>query len=57
MRTIPGRLGLAWSTCDYNAISVHLQLQLPTGTELGKNREGSYRAEYQIWKNTKPNLS
>ena len=22
-------------TCDYNAISVQLQLQLPTGTELG----------------------
>ena len=24
-------------TCDYNAISVLLQLQLPTGTELGNN--------------------
>ena len=40
--TIPGRLGSARFgsarlTCDYNAISVQLQLQLPTGTELGKN--------------------
>ena len=32
---IPGRLGSGRLTCDYNAISVQLQLQLPTGTELG----------------------
>ena len=32
----PGLLGSARLTCDYNAISVQLQLQLPTGTELGK---------------------
>ena len=31
-----GRLGSGRLTCDYNAISVQLQLQLPTGTELGK---------------------
>ena len=30
------RLGSGRLTCDYNAISVQLQLQLPTGTELGK---------------------
>ena len=30
-----GRVGSARLTCDYNAISVQLQLQLPTGTELG----------------------
>ena len=40
--TIPARLGSARLgsgrlTCDYNAISVQLQLQLPTGTELGNN--------------------
>ena len=40
MGTIPARvgsarLGSARLTCDYNAISVQLQLQLPTGTELG----------------------
>ena len=29
--------GSARLTFDYNAISVQLQLQLPTGTELGKN--------------------
>ena len=39
--TIPGRVGSARVgsarlTCDYNAISVQLQLKLPTGTELGK---------------------
>ena len=28
-----GRVG--WSESDYKAISVQLQLQLPTGTELG----------------------
>ena len=27
-----------WSRIDYNANSVQLLLQLPTGTELGKNR-------------------
>ena len=32
-----GWLGSAWLTCDYKAISVQLRLQLPTGTELGKN--------------------
>ena len=31
------RVGSARLTCDYNAISVQLQLQLPTGTELGNN--------------------
>ena len=31
-----GRVGSGRLTCDYNAISVQLQLQLPTGTELGK---------------------
>ena len=36
-----GRFGLGWvglggSHSDYKAISVQLQLQLPTGTELGK---------------------
>ena len=29
------RVGSGRLTCDYNAISVQLQLQLPTGTELG----------------------
>ena len=33
--TIPGRVGWVGSNSDYNAISVQLQLQLPTGTELG----------------------
>ena len=28
------QVGSARLTCDYNAISVQLQLQLPTGTEL-----------------------
>ena len=37
--TIPARLGSARLTCDYNAISVQLQLQLPTGTELGKKKD------------------
>ena len=37
IETIPARVGSARLTCDYNAISVQLQLQLPTGTELGKN--------------------
>ena len=41
MGTIParlgsGRVGSGRLTCDYKAISVQLQLQLPTGTELGK---------------------
>ena len=36
MGTIPVRLGPVRLTCDYNAILVQLQLQLPTGTELGK---------------------
>ena len=36
--TIPGRLGSGRLTCDYKAISVQLQLQLPTGTELGKKK-------------------
>ena len=30
-----GRVGLGGSHSDYKAISVQLQLQLPTGTELG----------------------
>ena len=30
-----GRVG--WVQSDYKAISVQLQLQLPAGTELGKN--------------------
>ena len=42
MGTIAGRLGSARVgsgrlTCDYKAISVQLQLQLPTGTELGNS--------------------
>ena len=37
MVTIPAWVGLGRLTCDYNAISVQLQLQLPTGIELGKN--------------------
>ena len=37
--TIPVRSTLARLTCDYNAISVQLQLQLPTGTELGNKNE------------------
>ena len=41
MGTIPGRVGSdrvgsVRLTCDYKAISVQLQLQLPIGTELGK---------------------
>ena len=36
MGTILGRVGPVRLTCDYNVISVQLQLQLPTGTELGK---------------------
>ena len=35
-----GWLGSAWLTCDYKAISVQLQLQLPTGTELGNSLSG-----------------
>ena len=35
MRTIPGWVGSGRLTYDYNAISVQLQLELPTGTELG----------------------
>ena len=35
MGTIPSWVGSGLLTCDYNAISVQLQLQLPTGTELG----------------------
>ena len=47
METIParvgsGRVGSGRLTCDYNAISVQLQLQLPTGTELG-NKVGLVR--------------
>ena len=34
-----GRLGSGRLTCDYNAISVQLQLQSPTGTELGKKKK------------------
>ena len=34
-----GRLGSARLTCDYKAISVQLQLQLPTGTELGNGNK------------------
>ena len=36
MGTIPAQVGSGRLTCDYKAISVQLQLQLPTGTELGK---------------------
>ena len=39
MGTIPVRLGPARLTCDYNDISVLLQLQLPTGTELGNRKK------------------
>ena len=35
MGTITGRLGSGRLTCDNNATLVQLQLQLPTGTELG----------------------
>ena len=38
MVTIPVRERSARLTCDYNATSVQLQLQLPTGTELGNIR-------------------
>ena len=34
-RSGPGRSGPVRSNSDYKAISVQLQLQLPTGTELG----------------------
>ena len=34
LRTIPGRVG--WVQGDYTAILVQLQLELATGTELGK---------------------
>ena len=33
-----GWVGSARLTCDYKAISVQLQLQLPTGTELGNKK-------------------
>ena len=36
------RLGSARLTCKYNAISVQLQLQLPTGTELGNISKRSH---------------
>ena len=32
-----GWVGQGWSNSDYKAISPQLQLQLPAGTELGKN--------------------
>ena len=37
LRTIQGRVG--WVQSDYKAILVQLQLQLPAGTELGKNED------------------
>ena len=48
MGTIParlgsGRVGSGRLTCDYKAISVQLQLQLPTGTELGKSESRGER--------------
>ena len=41
------RHGSAWLTCDYKAISVQLQLQLPTGTELGNNGIGLHGKSFQ----------
>ena len=35
--TDPAWSGPARSTCDYNAISVPLQLLVPTGTDFGNN--------------------
>ena len=58
MGTIPGRVGSARLTCDYNAISVQLQLQLPTGTELGnyvnyeKYEKQEKYEEYEKYKTT-----
>ena len=57
MGTIPGRvgsgrLGSVRLTCDYKAISVQLQLQLPTGTELG-NEKQKMKNEKRITKNKK----
>ena len=43
------RVGSGRLTCDYNAISVQLQLQLPTGTELGKKeKNGVFSGHYVI---------
>ena len=42
------RLGSGRLTCDYNAISVQLQLQLPAGTELG-NRFGLFGLVSLVW--------
>ena len=39
-RNYSGRVGPGRSNSDYKAISVQLQLQLPAGTELGKNQKG-----------------
>ena len=39
--TIPGRVGWGRFNSDYKAISVQLLLKLPTGTELGKNKNKS----------------
>ena len=41
--TIPARVGSAQLICDFKAISVQLQLQLPTGTELGNNHIPEYK--------------
>ena len=38
MGTIPGWVGSGRLACDYNAISVQLLLQLPTGTELDNDK-------------------
>ena len=65
--TIPGRVVplliwavplLIWSarlTSDYKAISVQLQLQLPTGTELGNEHLDEYFDE-KLDKNLDENL-
>ena len=37
--TIPSGVGWGRSNTDYKAISVQLQMQLPTGTELGNKNQ------------------
>ena len=53
MGTILGWVGSGQLTCDYNAISVQLQLQLPTGTELGKIGQQLQNCHFQIHTNAK----
>ena len=52
IETIPARVGSgrvssARLTCDYNAISVQLQLQLPTGTELGNKQQQQQQEQHE----------